>query len=62
MRLIERLENGHRSTKTFRDAETGEFQVRLYEGGALREGATYFTDDREDAHATARYMLTEPGC
>lgn len=39
-----------------RDTETGEFAVRAYHGRVFRECATYYTDDLDDARATAAHM------
>ncbi len=43
--------------RVFRDQDSREFVVRLYEGGKHYEPADYFTDDREDAEGTALLMV-----
>ena len=43
--------------RVFRDSETQEFRVRIYKAGRLYEPADYFTNDLEDAKATARSMV-----
>jgi hypothetical protein len=41
--------------KVYHNPETGEHQVDFYKNGEnLGEGPRYYTDDREDAHATAQ--------
>ena len=43
--------------KIYRDPEFDEFQVELFCDGVHLKDATYYTDDKEDATATAHHML-----
>lgn len=46
------------TTKVSYNWEWEEYTVKLFEDGKHVKAADYFTDDREDANATARAMLT----
>ncbi len=39
----------------------GEYRVRLFVDGVYQAGADYFTDDRDDAIATAELMRQQGG-
>lgn len=41
---------------TMKKNELDEYEVRVWINGKLRETATYFTDDKEDAENTMREM------
>lgn len=43
--------------KISRCSHLREFKVRLFVGGVHQEGADYFTNDKDDAVATARVMV-----
>lgn len=39
--------------------DTGEFRVKLYQHARWLDAADYFTDDKQDAHGTARLMVVQ---
>lgn len=55
-RIIHQAHHGERSVFVRKDSETGEYRCRLAVYDTLRPEADYFTDDREDAFATAVHM------
>lgn len=59
--FAERIIPGNTSVKAkvYYISETGEYLVRLYIGNRLIEDADYFTDDHDDAIATAKAMVEE---
>lgn len=50
------VQHGERIVRIGRDAETGEYRCRLSAYGTDKPEADYFTDDLDDAKATARSM------
>ena len=40
--------------------QNGEYRVRLFIDGVYQAGADYFTDDKQDAYATAATMCKNP--
>jgi hypothetical protein len=60
MRLIHTFHKSSGITaKVFHSAEYEEFIVRFYDGKEHLADLDYFTDNREDALATARIQLSE---
>jgi hypothetical protein len=57
LRLSKTMELGKHTAKVYRDTETGEHQVKFYTDGKHHSKADYFTDDKEDAHGTAKAGL-----
>lgn len=49
-------EKTHRTT-IHKDSDTGEYKVKLHVNGKHHEPADYFTDDKQDAHDTAKVMI-----
>lgn len=49
------------TTKIIYNREYEEYRVRLFVNGVYQAGADYFTDDRDDAIATAKHMEAK-GC
>ncbi len=45
--------------KPKRDADSGDWVVRVLVNGKHSEARTYYTSDRDDAHATFRAMVAE---
>ena len=59
MRLIATIHKAaaEATAKVYRDSEWGEYRVRFYRAGQHLQNADYHTDDKEDAHDTARGQL-----
>ena len=57
LRLSKTMKLGSHEAKVYRDTETGEHQVKFYTDGKHHSKADYFTDDKEDAHGTAKAGL-----
>lgn len=45
---------GRHSAKIYKDSNLGEYQVKLHTDGKHLPDADYFTDDKDDAHRTAK--------
>lgn len=59
-RVIHTEREGERvAVRVVRDAEWNEYRAELWIDGAAVPDATYHTDDRRDAIATARVMAAE---
>ena len=43
----------------FHEEDIDEWQVKWLVDGVVEEDKTYYTDDRDDAYATQKYMLLE---
>lgn len=52
-------ENVSKVCRVYSDSETNEFVVKLYQDGQYYEPADYFTNDFDDACATAERMVEE---
>jgi len=48
---------GDKIAKVYKDTDTGEHIVKMYINGKRHEAADYFTDDKDDAHGTAKFMV-----
>jgi hypothetical protein len=58
LRLIKTHTNGPRSAKVYKDTEYKEYRVKHYTDGKHHEPSDYFTDDADDAHATAQHWTS----
>lgn len=59
MKLLKRCTNLSDSTtfvRVYRDTDTDEYVLKLTVGGEYKEACDYFTDDLDDANATAERM------
>ena len=52
-------ESGKKVAKVYKDSEWGEYRVKHYTDGKHHVKADYHTDDKEDAHGTAKSWLKE---
>ncbi len=52
---------GNYTYKLARKAETDEWVVKAYKDGKYDEGATYYTNDKQDAIDTMRWLQSHPG-
>jgi outer membrane protein assembly factor BamE (lipoprotein component of BamABCDE complex) len=50
-------ENGRHKAVVHRDAEWDEYRVQFHKDGVHQKKADYHTDDKEDAHSTAKYHV-----
>ena len=57
LRLKATYHHGNNTAKVYHDNEWGEHRVKFYEGGKHQKNADYHTDDKDDAHATAKLQL-----
>jgi len=59
LRLLKTHGAGAKTAKVYRDSDSNEFRVRHYTSGLHHEPSYYFTNDLEDAHATAQYWTND---
>jgi len=57
LRLLKTHTEGDNTAKVYKNASTGEHQVKFFKDGVHQKKADYFTDDPSDAHDTAKYAL-----
>ncbi len=50
-------EDGKDHAKVYKDSEWGEYRVKFHKNGKHLVNADYHTDDKEDAHGTAKYQV-----
>lgn len=60
LRKVAEIADGSRVVKTYWNAEYSEYVVRVFTGGKENKAASYHTNDKDDAFATARAMLDSP--
>ena len=60
--VCKRLRPDGTGYRVFRNSHTDEWLTEFYTRGKCHDGATYFTDDRQDAVATGEYWLTSRHC
>lgn len=51
--------DGSRCAKVYRDSEWDEYHVKHYKDGKHQTKADYHTDDKDDAHGTAKHFVKE---
>lgn len=61
LRLIDKQVGTDVTTKTYYNSEFGEYQVKVFENGVYNPEADYFTDDKDDAFATAKHIAKTNG-
>ena len=54
---LKSYENGHMRADVHHDKEWDEYRVKLYSKGKHLKAADYHTDDKDDAHGTAKLMV-----
>lgn len=59
VRLVGTHGSGKHIAKVYKDSDLGEHRVKFYSDGKHHKDADYFTDDKEDAHGTARAILSK---
>lgn len=57
LRLIATHTEGPHTAKVYRDKEWNEHRVKFYHNGEYQKNADYHTDDKQDAHDTAKAQL-----
>lgn len=58
-RKVGEHENGNRKATIHHDAEYGEYHVKFHLDGKHQKKADYHTDDKEDAHGTAKHWVNQ---
>lgn len=56
-KLVHTASKGNRTAKVYRDSDNQEYHVKHFTDGKHHEKADYYTNDKEDAHATAQHWL-----
>lgn len=56
-KLLQTHTNGNKSAKVYGKDENGEHVVKFHKGGVHQKNADYHTDDKEDAHGTAKHWV-----
>lgn len=59
LKLHKTYEQGNKCAKVYRDAEWDEYRVKHFINGKHHKKADYHTNDKDDAHSTAKYWLKE---
>lgn len=57
MRLLKSHNKGDHIAKVYYDSDSNEYRVKFFKNGIHNPKADYFTNDKEDAHGTAKYEL-----
>jgi hypothetical protein len=48
---------GNHCAKVYKNSDLGEHQVKFFTNGKYHTDADYYTDDKDDAHSTAKHQL-----
>lgn len=59
LKLLKTYSNGKKSAKVYKDSDFGEHRVKHFVSGAHQKDADYHSDDKEDAHTTAKKFVGE---
>ena len=57
IRLVQTHVDGDKTAKVYKNNDHGEYQVKFHSGGTYHKDNDYFSDDKDDAHATAKSWI-----
>ena len=57
LRLIQTHVNGDKTAKVYKNKDHGEYQVKFHTGDVYHKDNDYFSDDKNDAHTTAKSWI-----